>query len=564
MPLTRRATWTRFLRVAKPFFVSEVRWQAWGMLALLCFLLLTITALNVLNSFVNRDFMTAIEQREAGRFASLALVYALVFAGTTVVAVFKTFTEERLGLRWREWLTRHLLGRYLHNHAYYRMNGRSDIDNPDQRIADDVKMFTLMTLSFLLIGVNSTIALCSFAGILWSITPWLFLAAAVYAAFGSLTTVLLGRRLISLDVAQLKKEADLRYELIKVREHAEPIALLRGEQNAIRRLGGRLDRIVSNAKRIISLNRNIRFFTIGYDYLIQLVPALIVAPLYIQGKVEFGALTQAAIAFGHVIGAFSLIVEKFQDISAYGAVIERVGAACEALEEEATAAQKPMIEVEEDDTRVAYERLTLVTPREGRLLLKNLSLQVPRGKRLLVRGPHGSGRTSLLRATAGLWTAGQGRIVRPPLDEVLFLPQQPYLGAGSLRELLLYATRENEISDERILAILHKVGFDSILERVGGLDVERDWSNLLSLGEQQLVAFARLLVASPRFAFVDEATSALDAAKGRQLYDLLWRTSITYVSVATDPALVKYHDMVLDLFGNGTWDTTARERAVSA
>jgi putative ATP-binding cassette transporter len=545
--------------LTRPFFQSELRWQAFGLLGLLVGLAGFMICLQVINSDVNCHFMTAVSRCQPGRFATLALVFAGVFAASTVIAVFQRFTEERLGLKWRDWLTRHLVGKYLARHAYYHLNARDDIDNPDQRIAEDVKTFTVTSLSFFLIGLNSVITLCSFSYVLWSITPWLFLAAVIYAAFGSLTTILLGRKLIGLNVLQLKKEADLRCQLIQVRTQAEPIALQGGEEREKKRIGHRLAAVVENMRRMIALNRNVGFFTNGYNYFIQLIPVLIVAPLYMRGEVEFGKVTQAAMVFATVMNAFSLIVEEFQRISSFGAVIERVGAAWEAIEEVAPALPKSALEVVEDGSRVSFERLTLVTPREGRLLVEDLTVQVPRGQRLLIMGPPGSGRSALIRAAAGLWTAGQGRICRPPLDEVMFLPQRPYLSPGSLRDQF-----PGGHTDERLLAVLRKLRFEPVLKRVGGLDVERDWSNTLSVGEQQLLGFARLLLANPRFAFLEEPTSALDPAQGQALYEMLFRTPITYVSVGKDAGLMRHHDLLLKLGANGGWALSSQELALSA
>jgi putative ATP-binding cassette transporter len=553
MPPPRGALWPRFLAIARPFFVSEARRGAFALLALLLFLILCLVGLNILANFMAGDFMTAVEQRRPNRAVSFALFWAGALGCLTVVGVIKAFTEERLRLWWRAWLTRHLFERYLAGRAYYRLKGRTDVDNPDQRITEDVQTFTEQALAFLLILTNSAVTLVLFSGVLWSITPWLVLAAVLYTLFGSGLTVLLGRRLVKLDSRQYKKEADLRYDLMQVRANGEPIALLAGEREEGDRLRRRLHAAVENKKGIIGLSRNINFFTTGYDYLVRLVPLLIVAPLYVWGRAEFGQMYQAQDAFMAVMGAFSIVVKEFQRISTFGAVTERLGSFWEVLEDEAPAARKSPIETVEDDTRVAFEGLTLVTPRDGRLLIKDLSLEVPVGRRLLVLGPSGSGRTCLLRAAAGLWTAGQGRIVRPPLDEVLFLPQQPYLRSGPLRDQFLYGTRQGRLPDERLREVLEEVGFGAALERVGGLDAERDWANTLSLGEQQLVAFARLLLARPRFAFLDEATGALDEAAGRRLYEALSATPITYVSVAGDPGLAEYHDLVLELGPNGAW-----------
>jgi putative ATP-binding cassette transporter len=564
MPPPRGALRSRFWAIARPFFQSEAGWGARLLLLLLLGFILCLNGLNVVASYMCGGFMTAVEQRQSQQAVTFALLWAGLFVALTVVAVFKAFTEDRLRLWWRTWLTQHLFRRYLAHRAYYRMKGRADVDNPDQRITEDVRTFTEQGLAFLLIFTNSTITLLSFSGVLWSITPWLLLAAVLYTVFGSVMTIFLGRKLVKLDSGQFKREADLRYDLMQVRAQAEPIALLAGERDEDERLRRRLADVVANMKGIIGLSRNISFFTTGYDYLIQLLPLLIVAPLYIAGRAEFGMLAQAQIAFMAVMGAFSVIVKEFQRISTFGAVTERLGAFWEVLDDEAPAERKSPIETVEDPALLAFEGLTLVTPRDGRLLVKDLSVTVPRGRRLLITGPSGSGRTCLLRAIAGLWTSGQGRITRPPLEDVLFLPQQPYLRGGTLREQLLYGNRRAGVTGERILTVLRHVGFEAVLERVGGLDAERDWPNTLSLGEQQQVAFARLLLARPRFAFLDEATSALDEPTARRLYEALAATPITYVSVAGDPGLADYHDTVLELGPNGTWAVQEPVLAVSA
>jgi putative ATP-binding cassette transporter len=557
-----RHAWCRFSTIAWPFFRSEKRWLGYGLFAGIVALLFAVSGLNVLASYMNRDCMTAVADRNGHAFFKFLLLWTGAFGLATVVAAFKQYAEETLGLRWREWLTQHLVRRYLARHAYYRLQARTDVDNPDQRIAEDVKTFTTTTLSIVFILLNAAITLCAFSGILWSISPWLFFAAIIYALIGSGLTVLFGRPLIGLDIKQQRKEADFRYELIRVRENAERVALLRGEQHEEARLGGRLDRLVENFRRTIVRNRNLAFFTIGYTYLIQIIPVLIAAPLYIQGMIEFGMIMQAAMAFDHVLRAFAVVVTEFQRIISFAAVVERLGGFSEAMDE--VQPRKSAIETAEDADRLAFDRLTLVTPDEGRLLIEELSLDVVPGARLLIMGPDGSGRTTLLRATAGLWTAGQGRITRPPLEDLMVLPQQPYLTAGSLREQLLYGVGRADVSDDEIAAALRRVRFLPVLERVGGLDASRDWPRLLSQSEQQVVAFARLLLANPRFAFLDEATSGVDLERSRHLYQVLCQTDITYVSVSADPGLVEYHDQLLKLHGNGAWTAVPCAQAVSA
>ncbi len=548
---------SRFRLIPKLFFLPEAGWWGIALLALLPTLVLIVKGLDIRNSYVWADLITSATERKADIVFHLAVLYAAVFAVSALVAGFLRFTEELLGLRWRDWLTRHLSDRYLASRAYHRIKESGQLDNPDQRLSEDVKTFTTSTLAILLIMMNATVALLGFAGVLWSITPWLLVGAVGYAAFGTLMTVLLGHRLVGLDVQQFKKEADYRYELVRVREHSGSIALLQSEEREKGRLRRRLGQLLDNFRLIIGVNRNLYFFTSWYGYMTQLIPVLITVPLYIRGEIEFGQVLQAQVGFNFVLDAFSLMVKEFQKITTFAAVVERLGAFYEATEPLPQSA-KGSLEIAEDDSRLAYDGLTLATPDDGRLLVADLSLEIPRGKRLLIVGPDGSGRTALMRATAGLWKAGQGRILRPPLERMMFLPQQPYLTLGSLRDQLLYNTPPGEpVSDDRLLAVLQDVQLEPLLERVGGLDVEqRDWTSILTLGEQQSLAFARLLLVVPEFAFLDEAVSALSAKRVRSLYELLAQTATTYISVGSEQDLLEYHDQVLQLRGDGTWTAT--------
>jgi putative ATP-binding cassette transporter len=331
VPIRRPSPWAHFWAVARPVFRSPAGRPVGGLLAVLLVLLLCVSGLNVVNSYVGRDFMTAVADRDADHYLPLAARYLAVFALSTVVAVFNHYTEERLGLLWRRWLTGHFVERYFAGGAYRRVVGRPDLDNPDQRMTEDIRTFTTFTLSLLLILLNSTITLIAFCGVLWSLTPWLVLAAAGYAAAGTALAILLGRPLVGLDYRQLQLEADLRAELMKARTEAEAGTLASGEGPEAR-VGGRLAAVVANFKRVIAVNRNLGFFTTGYNYLIQLLPVLIMAPLFMRGEVEFGMVTQAAMAFAHVVGAFSLIVTEFGRISAFAAVVNRLGALDEALD----------------------------------------------------------------------------------------------------------------------------------------------------------------------------------------------------------------------------------------
>jgi putative ATP-binding cassette transporter len=384
MPSKKQTLWARLRRVGMPFFTSDARWRAYAGLGVVLVLLLSINGLNVVNSYVGRDFMSALAERQPGRFYALAGMLAGVFAASTAAEVLATFAQQRLGLVWRDWLTRTLLDRYLGGLTYRRLTSRKDIDNPDQRISEDIKNFTATSLSFLVMLVNGLLTLAACAGVLWSITPTLFLVALGYAALGSFGTVALGRRLVSLNNLQLQKEADFRFALGRVRERAGDIARARGEGEEKTRLVRLLGAVVENFRAMIGVNRNVGFFTTGYGYLTQIIPAAVVAPLYVRGDVPFGTVTQSAMAFTQVLGAFSLVVKQFSDLTAYAAVVGRLGALWEATEPgpeppaatPAPAAPAPAaaIQAVPDDRRVAYEGLTLQTPREGRVLVRDLSL----------------------------------------------------------------------------------------------------------------------------------------------------------------------------------------------
>jgi putative ATP-binding cassette transporter len=565
-----RSLWSRLVAVGLPFFRAEKRGRALGGCAVLVVLLVTNNGVNVVNSYVGRDFMTALAERHAGRFYLYAGIFAGVFAVSTVLEVFARYAEQWLGLVWREWLTRRLLDRYLAGRTYLRLTGRDDIDNPDERISEAVKSFTATTLSILILLVNGILTLVAFSGVLWSITPWLFLVALGYAAAGSLGTLLLGRRLVRLNHDQLQKEGDFRYGLGRVREHAEEVAQMGGEEEQKDRLGRQLARVVQNFRSIIDVSRNLGFFTTAYNYLPQIIPALVVAHLYIGCTVEFGTVTQAAMAFAQVQGAFSLLVTQFQQVSAYAAVVERLGTMGETTEPvaggtavplplpRAPAAAKragrpagPVVETAPDAHRVVYDHLTLWTPEEGRPLVRDLSLEVPEGQRLAVTGPDQAGKLVLL-ATAGLWQDGEGQIRRPGPGAIMFVPRTPCAASGRLRDLLRDGLGP-AIPDDRLWAVLDEVGLDEAVRREGGLDAEHDWVKALSPGELRALTFARLLLACPRFALLEPPAEAVEARCAKRLYQGLARSPITYVSVGCCPALLPYHDRRLELQEDGSW-----------
>ena len=550
-----RVTASRFVHVVKDVASSEVGWKAKLIFAGLVVLLFGANGLNVVNSYVGRNFMTSIADRDKAEFIRQAYFYIGVFAASTVVAVIARFAEERLGLLWREFLTRKAVSIYLADRAYYRLGASGKLTHIDERIAEDVRTFTVTTLSFVLMSLNSSFAIVAFSGVLWAISPLLFIVAVVYAACGSFLTIALGRPLINLNSDQLDKEASFRAGLIHVRENAEPILLGRREGRQTARLLNELDALVANFRRITGVNLKVGLFTTGYNWLIQIIPALIVAPAFMNGTMEFGVITQSAMAFSTLVAAFSLIVTQYQSLSNFAAVVGRLSALMETMEDLQTT-RGTAIEIIQAEGRLAYERLTLLPSTDGAPLLKDLSISIPSGTRVLIRGSTQAAGVALFKATAGCSTPGAGRIIRPEANEIFFLAQQPYLPPGTLRQLLEGDMQAGEITDDRLLGLLRELDLEHVLAQAGGLDTERDWQALLSLREQQLLAFVRILLAAPRFAFLDRVGAALGSNQVQKTLHMLSECSITYINIGEASDSDDLYDAVLECRDDGGWTLT--------
>lgn len=546
-------TWKRFRGALRMLVKSEQGPKAMMFAATLVVMMFGINGLNVLNSYVNRDFMSAIENKNLRAFWAQGGLYAVVFILSTVVLVLYRFTEERLGILWREQLTWRLTEAYLSERTYYRLDSATGVANPDQRISEDVRAFTTTTLSFLLLILNGTLTAVSFSGVLWSISPLLFTVAVAYAVCGTALTVWLGKPLIRLNYNQLDMEANFRSDLIHVRENSESIALAHREGRFKVRLKTRLDALTSNYRRLIRINRNLGFFTNGYNYFIQIIPALIIAPMFIAGKVQFGVITQATMAFATLLGAFSLIVTQFQSISAFTAVTARLHLLSEAIEK-AHSTTPCSIVVEENPDRVRYEDVTLRSADDSRVLIENLALEITRGSRWLFSGTDDAPKVALFRATAGVWDCGGGKIVRPGLDDILFLPERPYLPPGSLRTVLLRTGMESVTKDHEIQLVLRKLGLDEAVRRVGGLDADKDWDDVFSIGEQHMLSVARIFLARPAFVFLDRPGSSLPKSQISSILDMLSAQGIGAVVLAKNGESRLRYDSVLEIKADGKWD----------
>lgn len=560
-PLLRTAR--QFRDISKAFFGARDQTGARVYLAVLLLLALAVGAVQVLTSYVGRDFMTAIANREAAAYWRLLGLYLGTFALAVPLGVFYRWTEQRLALRWREWLAQHLVQRYFNNRAYYRLRGAESIDNPDQRISEDVRNFTSSSLSYLLITLNAAVTLVAFLGVLWGISGTLVLVLFAYAIGGTAVSILIGRRLVGLSFRQYEKEADFRYGLVRVRDNAESIAFYRGESREQGDLLSRLGAAVLNSTVIIDWNRNLSFFTTSYNYTALILPVVIVAPMFMRGEVDFGVVPQAVGAFGQVLAAVSLIIANFMGLSAFLAEVQRLGTLWDNLDDFDADEERARLEaneqLDEDSRIVRLDKLAVRAPGGTKTLVEELSFELRRKQSLLIMGPSGSGKSSVLRTIAGLWPSFSGSLERPPLVELMFLPQRPYMVPGNLRDQLLYPFPERGIEDDRIRGMVERVNLSDVFARVeDDLDRVVDWTNVLSIGEQQRVAFARLFLRKPRFAFLDEATSALDEDNQEALYRLLGESGIGFISVGHRETLTRYHDRVLVLEPGGHWTIRAR------
>ncbi|MEP6673473.1 MAG: ABC transporter ATP-binding protein/permease, partial [Chthoniobacter sp.] len=485
------------------------------------------------------------------------------------IGVFYRYSQERLSLAWRRWLTQHLIKRYFFNRAYYRIRASESVDNPDQRITEDVKLFTNGVLNFFLVIVNSMVTLVAFLGVLWSVSGRLVGVLLLYAAVGTVVSMLFGRRLVGLYFNQFKREANFRHGLVRVGENAESIAFFRGEKREHRDLIERFAEVLDNTLWIIGWNRNLGFFANGYNYLALIVPSLIVGPMFIRGQVEFGVVTQAESAFAQVLAALSIIIAQIESLSSFSAGIRRLGDLWDNLdtfdEEDAREADEAQIEVNEEALHLKLDDVTVQTPGGEKVLARNLSFQLPRRGSLLIMGESGSGKSSLLRTIAGLWQSGSGAIDRPAHKRLMFLPQKPYMVPGSLRAQLMYPLSEEDADDEAITKAIETVNLQDIYDRVDG-DLSKivDWTNVLSLGEQQRVAFARLFLKKPSIAFLDESTSALDEDNEQLLYERLRESGIAFISIGHRSTLKKYHDTLLVLSKDGSSEISGLKPAKKA
>jgi putative ATP-binding cassette transporter len=562
MDRAKRGTLSNAWRIAKPYWTSEEKWSAWG-------LLLAVVALNLGNVYIsvcinawNNTFYNALQMFNGGEFFRQLGIFCVLAALAIIMSVYALYLNQMLQIRWRRWLTRRYLTCWLTDRAYYHLQLGSTTDNPDQRIAEDLNQFTSYVLTLSLGLLTSIVSLVSFLVILWQLSgplqiplgglgvihipAYLVWAALFYAGIGTWLTIKIGRPLVSLNFARQRFEADFRFSMVRMRENAESIALYGGERAELNVFEERFKRVFANFWQIMKRQKSLTWFTAGYSQVAIIFPVVAAAPRYFAKQIQLGGLMQVVNAFSSVQSSLSFIITSYTDIAAWQAVTERLSGFEERLRAigRATHASQ-QIEFTGGEVSLATDRLDLDLP-DGTSLLGGIEFTLARGEALLISGPTGVGKSTLLRAIAGLWPFGRGEI-RIGEGSMLFLPQRPYLPLGTLASALLYPSSEtNTVAQARLPAVLNQVGLGAL---VAELDTADNWSQRLSLGEQQRLAFARILLIRPPLLFLDEATSAMDESSEAQLYNILraasWQPTI--VSVGHRSTLRSFHDRILDI-----------------
>ena len=534
------------------------RWLHWLLLAVIVLMLLAVNGINAGISFIARDLTNALVAKQDDSFYRILTIYASCFVLALPIRVSQIFFTLKLGIIWRDWLSRSLIADYMSNRAYYVLNPNdeqaTDVDNPDQRITDDTRAFTAQSLQFTLGVFDAFLTFSLNILILWSISTTLTFSLFAYAAFATTVLVVAGRKLVKINFDQLRYEADFRYGLVHVRDNAESIAFYAGEKPEQDETRRRLGSVVANFNLLIVWRVIIDVMRRSIGYASNFFPYLVMAAPYFAGQIDYGSFIQANFAFGMVESSLFFVVNQIEDLAQFTAGISRLEGFQSRVEQVGALSSGRLIgaNIGERDS-ILVDHADLVAPGSRQPIIRDLTLSVGASDKLLVVGPSGCGKTSLLRMVSGLWLPEQGRVERPPTGDLLFIPQKPYMLLGSLREQLCYPTDEGRFSDDQLRAVLEQVRLPQLISRYPDLDVKQDWPRILSLGEQQRLAFGRLLLNAPRFVVLDEATSALDVKTEQHLYKLLIDRDLAFISVGHRPTLLAFHDTVLELIGNGDW-----------
>jgi len=530
-----------------PYWRSEERARAWLLLIAVIALSLVSVGISVWINHWYKDFYNALEKKDGAAFWSLIGYFAIIAAVGIVGAVYRLYLTQMLTIRWRRWLTEQHFARWLAHKNYYQLEQGGYTDNPDQRISEDLNSFTDSTLTLGLGLIRTVVSLVSFSIILWGVSGsievfgitipgYMFWCALLYAAVGSWLAHLIGRRLIGLSNQQQRFEADLRFSMVRVRENAESIALYNGESSEHERLSTRFNKVWQNFWTQMKVQKRLTFFTAGYSQIAIIFPFIVAAPRYFAGKIELGELMQINSAFGNVQENFSWFIDAYVTLAAWRATCDRLLSFRQAMTDNEQ--RPPAIDLQAQGQALKIDELSLDLA-DGRHLLHDASLQVAPGERLMLSGRSGSGKSTLLRAMGGLWPQGSG-VIRLPQERALFLPQKPYLPIGTLRDALSYPQTGDTYPAERYEQVLRTCRLEHLIPK---LDEVNHWQRLLSGGEQQRLAFARVLLYRPQWLYMDESTSAMDEEDEAMLYQALidQLPGLSIVSVGHRSSLARFH-----------------------
>lgn len=560
-----------FWHLFRGYWSAEHKWRARGLLAFVIGLNFASVYLLVrINSWYN-EFYNALQEYQYGSFWPLVGEFTALAFLYIIIAVYAIYLRQMLQIKWRTWMTEKYLSGWMKHQVYYRLQVLgSDTDNPDQRISEDINQFVTLTLQLLLGFLKQLTTLAAFGVVLWNLSGaltvpigsheftiygYMFWFSFLYSVVGTFCAHLVGRRLIGLNFDQQRFEADFRFNMMRVRENSESVAFYRGEPAEGVGFKERFARVIQNYWQLMRRTKLLNFYVNGYGQLAIIVPLVLAAPRYFGGAMQLGGLMQTVSAFGRVQDALSYFVDSYDTIAQLAAVIRRLATFTEHMEQ-AQALTDGVARERGGEGALALSGLDVALP-DGRRLMRDCTLTLPAGSRVLVTGASGSGKSTLLRTLAGIWPYGSGRVTLPEGSRVLFLPQRPYLPLGTLRQALAYPqTAAAAGSQQAMEAALHDVGLGRLASR---LDQTDDWSRILSLGEQQRLAFARVLLVKPQWVFLDEATSALDEPREQEMYRLLRERlpGLSIVSVGHRSTLFAQHDEELHLAGDGSWDVRA-------
>jgi vitamin B12/bleomycin/antimicrobial peptide transport system ATP-binding/permease protein len=553
--------------LTRPYWRSEDRRRAYALLSAITVLNVGLVAIAVLLTYWQRAFYNALEARDWRGFIALLLWwhnsssdgfvpgFALLSAIYVPFTVYALYLRQALQIRWRRWMTERYMAGWLGDRAYYRMALKDlSADNPDQRIAEDVRLFVD---NILILGVGlarSALSLVSFVVVLWSLSEPLVLlgvtvhgylvwAALLYAVLGTLFTHFIGRRLIPLNFLQQKVEADFRFGLVRLRENAEGVAFYSGEAEEKSELSERFLGIVKNWRAIMMVTKNLTFFTSGYAQIALVFPFAVVAPAYFAGRMSLGSIFQISSSFLQVQAALSWIVDNYAALTGWFATVDRLAGFERSMDAGRTKNEGPLVSPG-DANALSVTGLSLALP-DGQKLLHDADSRIVSGERVLLTGPSGSGKSTLLRAVAGLWPFGSGTIEYPS-GRRLFLPQRSYIPLGTLKRAACYPLSEKDFSNEQVAAALHEAGLGHLAAR---LHETHTWERSLSGGEQQRLALARALLVQPDWLFLDEATASLDPEAEAYFCKLLRRRlpNATWISIGHRQSAEEFYNRTLRL-----------------